>query len=63
MQGRITLTTLSAQAQEGELKELNLILKADVQGSVEAIAGALKHLKTKCNPPVGCPWRNHGDGY
>ena len=44
MQGRITLTTLSAQAQEGELKELNLILKADVQGSVEAIVGALKQL-------------------
>ena len=44
MQGRITLTTLSAQAQEGELKELNLILKADVQGSVEAIVGSLKQL-------------------
>jgi translation initiation factor IF-2 len=44
MQGRVTLTTLSAQAQEGELKELNLILKADVQGSVEAIVGALKQL-------------------
>ncbi|MFM6307802.1 MAG: translation initiation factor IF-2, partial [Dolichospermum sp.] len=28
LQGRVTLTTLSAQAQEGELKELNLILKA-----------------------------------
>jgi translation initiation factor IF-2 len=44
MQGRATLTTLSAQAQEGELKELNLILKADVQGSLEAIVGALKQL-------------------
>jgi len=44
MQGRVTLTTLSAQAQEGELKELNLILKADVQGSVEAIVGALKQI-------------------
>jgi translation initiation factor IF-2 len=44
LQGRATLTTLSAQAQEGELKELNLILKADVQGSVEAIIGALKQL-------------------
>ncbi|MBV8885348.1 MAG: translation initiation factor IF-2, partial [Chroococcidiopsidaceae cyanobacterium CP_BM_RX_35] len=44
MQGRVTLTTLSAQAQEGELKELNLILKADVQGSVEAIIGALKQI-------------------
>lgn len=44
MQGRVTLTTLSAQAQEGELKELNLILKADVQGSVEAIVGSLKQI-------------------
>ena len=41
---RVTLTSLSAQAQEGELKELNLILKADVQGSVEAILGALNQL-------------------
>ena len=41
---RVTLNSLSAQAQEGELKELNLILKADVQGSVEAILGALKQL-------------------
>ncbi len=41
---RISLSTLSAQAQEGELKELNLILKADVQGSVEAIIGSLEQL-------------------
>jgi translation initiation factor IF-2 len=44
MQGRVTLTSISAQAQEGELKELNLILKADVQGSVEAIVGSLKQI-------------------
>jgi translation initiation factor IF-2 len=41
---RVTLNSLSAKAQEGELKELNLILKADVQGSVEAILGALRQL-------------------
>jgi translation initiation factor IF-2 len=41
---QVTLNSLSAQAQKGELKELNLILKADVQGSVEAILGALKQL-------------------
>ena len=41
---RVTLNSLSAKAQEGELKELNLILKADVQGSAEAILGALKQL-------------------
>ncbi|WAL60014.1 translation initiation factor IF-2 [Thermocoleostomius sinensis] len=44
---RVSLNTLSAQAQEGELKELNLILKADVQGSVEAILGALQQLPQK----------------
>jgi translation initiation factor IF-2 len=44
LQGRVTLTALSTQAQEGELKELNLILKADVQGSLEAIVGALRQL-------------------
>lgn len=44
---RVSLNSLSAQAQEGELKELNLILKADVQGSVEAILGALQQLPQK----------------
>ncbi|MBE9222223.1 translation initiation factor IF-2 [Cyanobacterium stanieri LEGE 03274] len=44
---RVTLSTLSAQAQQGELKELNIILKADVQGSVEAILGSLKQLPQK----------------
>lgn len=43
----VSLTTLSERAQEGELKELNLVLKADVQGSVEAILGALKQLPQK----------------
>lgn len=41
---RVSLNTLSARAQEGELKELNLVLKADVQGSVEAILGSFKQL-------------------
>ncbi|MGI0485373.1 translation initiation factor IF-2 [Pantanalinema rosaneae CENA516] len=41
---RVSLNTLSARAQEGELKELNLVLKADVQGSVEAILGSLRQL-------------------
>lgn len=41
---RVTLNSLSAQAQEGDLKELNLILKADVQGSLEAILASLQQL-------------------
>jgi translation initiation factor IF-2 len=41
---RVTLNSLSAKAAEGELKELNLILKADVQGSVEAILGSIQQL-------------------
>jgi translation initiation factor IF-2 len=41
---RVSLASMSGQASEGELKELNLILKADVQGSVEAILGALEQL-------------------
>jgi translation initiation factor IF-2 len=42
--GRMTLDELLAQIQMGETKELNVILKADVQGSVEAIRGALQKL-------------------
>jgi len=41
---RVSLAAMSGQANEGELKELNLILKADVQGSVEAILGSLEQL-------------------
>ncbi len=41
---RVSLSAMSNQASEGELKELNLILKADVQGSVEAILGSLEQL-------------------
>lgn len=47
LQGRISLSGFSQQAKDGELKELNLILKADVQGSVEAIVGALRQLPQK----------------
>jgi translation initiation factor IF-2 len=41
---RVSLASISAQAQEGQLKELNLILKTDVQGSAEAIQTALQDL-------------------
>lgn len=37
---RVTLDTLFEQMKEGEIKELNIILKADVQGSAEAVAAS-----------------------
>ncbi|MDT9340851.1 translation initiation factor IF-2 [Trichodesmium erythraeum 21-75] len=44
---RTSLGAVSVRAQEGELKELNLILKGDVQGSIEAIVAALRQLPQK----------------
>jgi translation initiation factor IF-2 len=44
---RITLEGLNKQIQSGEVKELRLILRADVQGSVEAVAEALERLSTE----------------
>jgi translation initiation factor IF-2 len=43
---RITLEGLQKQIVSGEVKELRLILKADVQGSVEALAQSLEQLST-----------------
>ncbi len=40
----VTLDDLFSQIKEGELKDLNIILKADVQGSVEAIKDSLIKL-------------------
>lgn len=41
---RMSLDDLFSQIQEGNLKELNIIVKADVQGSVEAIKQSLLKL-------------------
>lgn len=41
---KITLQDLFSQIQEGKVKELNIIVKADVQGSVEALKQALEKL-------------------
>ena len=40
----MSLDDLFSQIQEGNLKELNIIVKADVQGSVEAIKQSLLKL-------------------
>ncbi|MBI4342430.1 MAG: translation initiation factor IF-2 [Candidatus Omnitrophica bacterium] len=44
---RITLQELHQQIAEGKLKDLRLILKADVQGSLEAIVQSLLKLDTE----------------
>jgi len=41
---KITLQDLYSQIKEGKVKELNIIVKADVQGSVEALKQALEKL-------------------
>ena len=41
---RVTLDNLFSQMEEGKLKQLNLIVKADVQGSVEAVKQSLEKL-------------------
>jgi translation initiation factor IF-2 len=40
----VSLDSIFAQAQSGKVKELDLILKADVQGSIEPIASSLEKL-------------------
>jgi translation initiation factor IF-2 len=42
-----TLDEMFAQVKEGRAKELKIILKADVQGSLEAIKGALAKIPTQ----------------
>ena len=44
---RMSLDDLFNQIQEGNLKELNLIVKADVQGSVEAVKQSLTKLSNE----------------
>ena len=41
---RMSLETLAAQMAEGNVKDLNIIVKADIQGSVEAVTQSLEKL-------------------
>ncbi len=43
---RMSLESLYEKMKEGEVKELNLIIKADVQGSIEALKDSLTRLST-----------------
>ncbi|GEL14476.1 translation initiation factor IF-2 [Pediococcus cellicola] len=43
----VTLDNLFDSLKEGEMKEVDIIIKADVQGSVEALAGSLKKIDVK----------------
>src|SRR5579859_4604730 len=42
--GQVSLDTLYMQMQEGNVKELNVVLKCDVQGSAEAIKNSLSKI-------------------
>jgi translation initiation factor IF-2 len=44
---KVTLDNLFARIKEGETKELKMVLKADVQGSLEAIIDSLNNLSTE----------------
>ena len=45
-QSRVSLDDLFQQIREGDIKELNIIVKGDVQGSVEAVFDSLQRLST-----------------
>jgi translation initiation factor IF-2 len=47
MSKKLTLDNLYDSIQEGEIQELKVIIKGDVNGSVEALQAALERLSTK----------------
>ena len=47
MNQKVTLDNLFARMQEGEMKTLNLIVKADVQGSAEAVKASLEKISNE----------------
>lgn len=42
--GHVTLEDLFSKIKEGEVKDLNIVVKADVRGSIEALQGSLERL-------------------
>ena len=44
---KVTLDNLFAKMQEGEMKQLNLVVKADVQGSAEAVRSSLEKISNE----------------
>jgi len=56
---RVSLENILDRIREGAVKEVRIVLKADVQGSVEAIANALRNLST---PTVGVSVLSSGVG-
>ncbi|MCC5802811.1 translation initiation factor IF-2 [Rossellomorea vietnamensis] len=44
---KVSLENLFEQMKQGEMKDLNLVLKADVQGSVEALAASLMKIEVE----------------
>ena len=44
---KVTLDNLFSQMEEGKLKQLNLIIKADVQGTVEAVKQSMEKLSNE----------------
>ena len=56
---RVSLENILDRIKEGAVKEVRIVLKADVQGSVEAISNALRNLST---PTVGVSVISSGVG-
>jgi translation initiation factor IF-2 len=57
----LTLDQVFAKFQAGEAKELNLIVKADVQGSLEPIVSQLEKLSTTDGPRVNVLYAETGN--
>src|SRR5699024_10623516 len=46
-QSKVSLEDLFEQIKQGEIKDINIILKADVQGSAEALASSLQKIEVE----------------